>query len=248
MAEIAQATEQRGVVVGRDLRFAGNPGQQFRVGRLYQSLEFADFLLRQLLDRGIGEAAHDEVHLARAAMPGAEQKLAPALIQPLARPCGAAHQLPRRAMPNARGGFFRSFNGTDAGLRISRAAAWLYRRNKQSVPLHIAMPIRDVSGRVAPLAPHREAERCQSGSNLSQLETGSSSANLSEEYGGGRRRMRSAAFSAIMMTGALMLPPGRSGMTDASTTRRLAIPLTRSSASTTAISSPSEPILQVPAG
>src|SRR5262245_7825488 len=132
MAEIAQAAEQRGVVVGRHLRFAGDPGQQVWVGRLYQSLELADFLLRQLLDRGIGEATHDEVHLARAAVPGPEQKLAPALIQPLARPCRAAHQLPRRAMPNARGGFFRSLETEPTQVHGScRAAAWRYRRKKQ---------------------------------------------------------------------------------------------------------------------
>ncbi len=33
-------------------------------------------------------------------------------------------------------------------------------------------------------------------------------------------RIRSAAFSAIMMIGALMWPPTRSGITEASTTRK----------------------------
>ena len=51
--------------------------------------------------------------------------------------------------------------------------------------------------------------------------------------------MRSAAFSAIMMTAALILPPTRSGITDASTTRSASTPRTRSSPSTTAISSDS---------
>src|SRR5262245_9692388 len=141
MAEIAQATEQRGVVVGRHVRFAGDPGQQVGVGRLYQSLELADLLLRQLLDRRIGEATHDEVHLARAAVPGPEQELAPALIQPLARPCRAAHQLPRRAMQNARVGFSRSSRGRTGGRRRStdpyRAAAWRYRVEKQPGVLSI---------------------------------------------------------------------------------------------------------------
>ena len=41
---------------------------------------------------------------------------------------------------------------------------------------------------------------------------------------GGRPRIISAAFSAIMMTGALMLPPTRSGITEASTTRRPSTP------------------------
>src|SRR5262249_42539512 len=59
-------------------------------------------------------------------------------------------------------------------------------------------------------------------------------------------RIRSAAFSATIITAALMWPPGISGMTEAPATRRPSTPLTRSSGSTTA-SSP-EPILQVPAG
>ena len=65
---------------------------------------------------------------------------------------------------------------------------------------------------------------------------------------GARPRMRSAAFSAIMITAALILPPTRSGITDASTTRSASTPRTRSVPSTTAISSASAPIRQVPSG
>jgi hypothetical protein len=65
---------------------------------------------------------------------------------------------------------------------------------------------------------------------------------------GSRPRIRSATFSAIMMTGALMLPPTKSGVTEASTTRKPSIPKTRSSPSTTAVLSLSVPILQVPSG
>ena len=56
------------------------------------------------------------------------------------------------------------------------------------------------------------------------------------------------AFSAIMMTGALMLPPTRSGITDASTTRSRSTPRTRNSASTTAVSSRSGPCGRCRAG
>src|SRR5204862_7095229 len=56
----------------------------------------------------------------------------------------------------------------------------------------------------------------------------------------------SAAFSPIIIDGALVLPDVSVGMIEASATRRPAMPWTRSCASTTAIGS--DPILQVPTG
>src|SRR5262249_31293581 len=60
--------------------------------------------------------------------------------------------------------------------------------------------------------------------------------------------MKPATRSAIMMVGALVLPPIRVGITEASTTRRPSSPRTRHWLSTTAIGSLSGPILQVPTG
>ena len=59
-------------------------------------------------------------------------------------------------------------------------------------------------------------------------------------------RIISAAFSPIMIVGALVLPPISVGMIEASTMRKASTPRTFSFGSTTAIAS--VPILQVPTG
>ena len=58
---------------------------------------------------------------------------------------------------------------------------------------------------------------------------------------GSRPRIRSAAFSATMMVGALVLDEGTRGMTDASPTRRPSMPRSRSPASPRAMSSRAHP-------
>src|ERR1700730_18659677 len=60
--------------------------------------------------------------------------------------------------------------------------------------------------------------------------------------------MKAATRSAIIMVGALVLPPTSVGITEASTTRSPCRPRTRQRWSTTAIGSLAGPILQVPTG
>ena len=60
--------------------------------------------------------------------------------------------------------------------------------------------------------------------------------------------LRAAARSAIMTVGRWVFADGMSGITDASTTRRLVMPWTRQAASTTAPAEGSIPIAQVPTG
>ena len=61
----------------RDRLLAGEPGQQVGVRQFEQLLILVEFGVGQGGDCSIGEAAEDQVHLAHAAMPGAEQQLAP---------------------------------------------------------------------------------------------------------------------------------------------------------------------------
>src|SRR6218665_1349436 len=63
-----------------------------------------------------------------------------------------------------------------------------------------------------------------------------------------RPRMWSAAFSATMMVGALVLQEGTKGITDASTTRKPSMPMSFRSGATTLWASLSGPIRQVPTG
>src|SRR5260370_26898742 len=70
---------------------------------------------------------------------------------------------------------------------------------------------------------------------------------ISHQFARSSALIMSAAFSPIMMVGALVLPPIRVGMIEASTTRRPSSPHTLSFGSTTASGSLT-PILQVPTG
>mmetsp|Transcript_17877 Transcript_17877/g.37398 ORF Transcript_17877/g.37398 Transcript_17877/m.37398 type:complete len:226 (+) Transcript_17877:51-728(+) len=73
-------------------------------------------------------------------------------------------------------------------------------------------------------------------------------AGTSEGGSGGRPRIASAIFSAVMIVGALRLPLVIEGKMEASTTRRPSVPYTAPSGPTTAMGSSSAPILHVPHG
>ena len=101
--EVAQPAEQRRVELGRDCDFPGHPGEQVAVGHLHQPLELVDFDFGQVRDRCVGKAAHDQVHLAHAAVPGAEQNLAATHVQSIARSCAAGHRCSNAKSPDVPG-------------------------------------------------------------------------------------------------------------------------------------------------
>ena len=73
---------KRGVSNSRGGGFAADdPGEDLRVGNVEQTLELGKLRLAHGRQMGIGEPAHDQIHLAHAAPPGAEQNPPPPLIE-----------------------------------------------------------------------------------------------------------------------------------------------------------------------
>ena len=78
----AQASEERRVGNSRGDRLAADdPGQHLRVGDVEQTLELGDLVVAHGRQIRVGELAHDEIHLAHAAAPGAKQNPPPALVE-----------------------------------------------------------------------------------------------------------------------------------------------------------------------
>ena len=69
---------------GSNRRGTGDGVEKIPVGQLYQRLEIGKIVIAEPSYMGIREAAEKEVHLARAAMPGAEQRPPPARIKNIA--------------------------------------------------------------------------------------------------------------------------------------------------------------------
>src|SRR5439155_1580904 len=82
--EFTQPAQERPIVDRRDVSLARDPGKQLAVRNLDEALELGQLGLVKGVDGAVGEAAHDQVHLAHAAMPGAEQKFPAADIEPVA--------------------------------------------------------------------------------------------------------------------------------------------------------------------
>ncbi len=93
-----QLAKDAGVMVFRNGGGVAQPGIEIAIGHLDQLFEVPKFRTVQRHDLRIGETAHDQVHLAGAAMPGAEQDAAAADIEVRAGTCRTAH----RATPELR--------------------------------------------------------------------------------------------------------------------------------------------------
>src|SRR5450631_3225113 len=101
--EIAQAAEQRGIDLGGRRLRAVHPGEHLLVGNLEPGLVLIELGVAQFRDMRVGEAAEHQVHLANAAMPGAEQQPLAARVQSIARNLGSGHHLPLQRQKPGRG-------------------------------------------------------------------------------------------------------------------------------------------------
>ena len=104
-------------------------GIQIGIGHLDQVFQLRQFGVGKIGDRGVGEAAENQIHLAGAAMPAAKQQPLAAVIQAIARSCRSRHLSfhPNAKSPDVPGGvdittavmivspvirvFMRSFSG-----------------------------------------------------------------------------------------------------------------------------------------
>ena len=102
-----------------------HPGEQVVIRHLEQPLEIVEFGLAEVRDRGVGEAAEDQVGLAHAAMPGAEQHLAPPRVQAFARSGAAGHLISNAESPDGPGrGYIAGRSRTVRGDARDFAAAF----------------------------------------------------------------------------------------------------------------------------
>src|SRR6185436_14190591 len=103
----------RGVVLGRHIGDAGDPGQEIGLDRIEQMLVLVEFGVVERLDMLVGKAAHDQIRLAGAAMPGPEQQPPPARVEAGARSDASSHEFSNAESPA----------GAGRGVYIGRTAA-----------------------------------------------------------------------------------------------------------------------------
>src|SRR5262249_48645855 len=101
--KVTHAPKHRGVVLSRHWRHARHPRQQIALDRLEQMLVLVEFGVVETLDMDVGEAAHDQIRLPRAAMPGPEQQTPPAGVEAVARSGAAGHELSNAKNPAGAG-------------------------------------------------------------------------------------------------------------------------------------------------
>ena len=73
--------EERGVKLRRRRSFARQPHEDVAIRLFHQDLKLIKLAVRQTRDFSVGELAEDQVHLAHAAMPGAEMDAAAAGVE-----------------------------------------------------------------------------------------------------------------------------------------------------------------------
>src|SRR5262249_45901123 len=88
---------------------AGQRSIEIGIGHLDQALELTELVIGEVCDLGVGKATEDQIHLARTAVPAAEQKPLAPEIEAVARSSRSSHlqspvqrQKPGRA---GRGGY-----------------------------------------------------------------------------------------------------------------------------------------------
>ena len=91
----------------RNAAGAGQCGIEVRIRQFDQLLEFGQLRIRQIGQMRVGKAPDDQIHLARAAMPAAEQKPLAPIVEPVARSCRSCHvksrNNPQRQKPGRAG-------------------------------------------------------------------------------------------------------------------------------------------------
>src|SRR5262249_11046440 len=70
---------------------AGQRSIEIGIGHLDQALELTELVIGEVCDLGVGKATEDQIHLARTAVPAAEQKPLAPEIEAVARSSRSSH-------------------------------------------------------------------------------------------------------------------------------------------------------------